>query len=166
MRNDIRRYTSMKSNAQGHIFEQSIERACTIYRDRNIAHIIKVPEPFRVMKKLQNGIFQGRFTARAEPDFQGTLSSGQSIVFEAKHTMQDKMLQSVLTDVQIHSLLTHESLGAKAGVCISIQDEFFFIPIRIWANMKELYGRKYIRADDIQEYKVKFNGAVMFLDYI
>ena len=118
------------------------------------------------MKKLQNGIFQGRFTARAEPDFQGTLSSGQSIVFEAKHTMQDKMLQSVLTDVQIQSLLIHESLGAKAGVCISIQDEFFFIPIRIWANMKELYGRKYIRADDIQEYKVKFNGAVMFLDYI
>ena len=50
-------------------------------------------------------------------------------------------------------------------MCISIQDEFFFIPIRIWANMKELYGRKYIRAEDIQEYKVKFNGAVMFLDY-
>ena len=30
MRNDIRRYTSMKSNAQGHIFEQSIE-SCYVF---------------------------------------------------------------------------------------------------------------------------------------
>ena len=166
MNKDIRKYQASKSNAQGHIFEQYIERACTIYRDRNIAHIIKVPEPFRVTKKLQNGIFQGRFIAKAEPDFQGTLSSGQSIVFEAKHTLQDKILQSVLTDMQIKSLLTHESLGARTGVCASIQDEFFFIPVRIWSNMKELYGRKYVRAEDIQNFKVKFNGAVMFLDYV
>ena len=165
-KNDYKVLQGMKSNAQGKLFEQYIERACKIYKDNNIANIIKVPEPFRVVKKMPYGIFQGRFTAKAEPDFYGTLANGQSIVFEAKHTIQEKMKQEVLTDTQINSLLMHEKLGAKAGVCISIQDEFFFIPINIWGNMKKAFGRKYITADDVRKYQVKFNTAVMFLDYI
>ena len=30
--------------------------------------------------------------------------------------------------------------------------------------MKEMYGRQYLKADDIEEYRVKFDGAVHFLD--
>lgn len=29
--------------------------------------------------------------------------------------------------------------------------------------MKEMYGRQYLKPDDIEEYKVKFDGAVHFL---
>ena len=30
--------------------------------------------------------------------------------------------------------------------------------------MKEIYGRQYLKPEDIEEYKVKFDGAVHFLD--
>ena len=30
----------------------------------------------------------------------------------------------------------------------------------------EPFGRKYVTARDLEPYRVKFNGAVMFLDYI
>ena len=29
--------------------------------------------------------------------------------------------------------------------------------------MKEMYGRQYLKPDDIEEYRVKFDGAVHFL---
>jgi hypothetical protein len=32
--------------------------------------------------------------------------------------------------------------------------------------MKEMYGRQYLKADDIEEYKVRFDGAVHFLDNV
>lgn len=66
----------------------------------------------------------------------------------------------------IHQLLpcvNEAGVGALCGVCICIQDDFFFIPWNVWRDMKEMYGRQYLKPDDIEEYKVKFDGAVHFL---
>lgn len=154
------------NNAQGHLFENAIEAACNTYRDTGRAEINKTPEPFRVLSKSYNGIFTGRFTAHAQPDFQGTLVDGRSIVFEAKTTSCSRMKRDVLTTEQQNSLERHTNLGAVAAVCICIGDKFFFIPWTIWRDMKEHYGRKYITADDVEEYRVKFNGTVLFLDRV
>lgn len=153
------------NNAQGHCFEEYIKAACIYYRDKDRAEIEKIPEPFRVMKKHQNGSFTGRFTALAQPDFQGTLKGGHSIVFEAKYTTTDRMRRNVLTDKQMEVLEHHLKLGAVTGVCVGIQDNFFFIPWTIWRDMKKHFGRQYIKAEDVEKYKVRFNGAVMFLDH-
>lgn len=84
---DLKRsFQSLKNNAQGHFFEQQIERACNYYMETGIANIHKTPEPFRVIKKLPAGRFQGQFLKKAEPDFKGVLSNGQAIVFECKFT--------------------------------------------------------------------------------
>jgi len=32
--------------------------------------------------------------------------------------------------------------------------------------MKERFGRKYVTKADLEPYRVRFTGAVMFLDYI
>lgn len=152
------------NNAQGHLFENAIEAACNTYRDTGRAEISKTPEPFRVLSKSYNGIFTGRFTAHAQPDFQGTLSDGRSIVFEAKTTTCDRMKRDVLTKEQQEALERHMNLGAVAAVCICIEDKFFFVPWTVWRDMKEHYGRKYITANDVERYQVKFNGAVLFLD--
>ncbi|EHL18505.1 hypothetical protein HMPREF9630_00230 [Peptoanaerobacter stomatis] len=154
-----------KSNAQGRHFEDYIEKACNIYREKGIANIKKVPEPFRVTKLYPNGTFTGRFIAKAEPDFKGTLKNGRSIVFEAKMTSKDRIMQNVLTDAQARALENHSILGAYTGVCVNIQDSYYFIPYGIWANMKEIYGRKYLTRTDIEVYEVDFNCAVMFLNY-
>ena len=158
-------YQNKVNNAQGHFFEGAIKAACALYSERERADVDKTPEPFRVMEKRRDGIFKGRFTARAQPDFQGTLAGGRSIVFEAKYTTTDRMKRDVLTKEQQDALERHAARGALAAVCAGIGDKFFFVPWQMWRDMKQLYGRKYVTAADLEPLRVRFNGAVLFLDY-
>lgn len=158
-------YRNRLNNAQGQHFENEILAGCKMYERYEIACIDKTPEPFKVTKKNhKTGEFSGRFSKHAQPDFQGTLHGGRSIMFEAKRTIQDKITRNILTDTQMDVLETHNRLGALCGVCVCIKDDFFFIPWNIWRDMKEIYGRQYLKPEDIGEYKVKFDGAVHFLD--
>lgn len=158
-------YRNRLNNAQGQHFEREILAGCKMYERYEIACIDKTPEPFKVTKKNhKTGEFSGRFSKHAQPDFQGTLHGGRSIMFEAKRTIQDKITRNILTDTQMDVLETHNRLGALCGVCVCIKDDFFFIPWNIWRDMKEIYGRQYLKPEDIGEYKVKFDGAVHFLD--
>ena len=160
-------YKNKQNNAQGQHFEREILAGCRMYKQKGIATIDKTPEPFRVTSKNhRTGEFTGRFSTHAQPDFQGTLYGGRSIMFEAKRTGKDRITRNVLTDTQMDVLEKHNRLGALCGVCISIQDDFFFIPWNVWRDMKEMYGRQYLKADDIEEYKVRFDGAVHFLQNI
>lgn len=160
-------YRNRLNNAQGQHFEREILAGCGMYAKHGIAVIDKTPEPFKVTKKNhKTGEFTGRFGKHAQPDFQGTLKGGRSIVFEAKRTIQDRITRNVLTDTQMDVLEEHNRMGALCGVCICIQDDFFFIPWNVWRDMKEMYGRQYLKAEDIEEYKVRFDGAVHFLQNI
>lgn len=156
-------YKNRLNNAQGQHFEREILAGCRMYAHHKIAMIDKTPEPFRVTTKSRAGIFTGRFSVPAQPDFQGTLYGGRSIMFEAKRTSKDRITRNVLTDTQMEILEKHSRLGALCGVCVSIQDDFFFIPWNVWRDMKELYGRQYVTTADIEKYRVKFDGAVYFL---
>ncbi len=157
-------YKNRVNNAQGRHFEREILAGCRIYEQYGIAVIDKTPEPFRVTSKnRKTGEFTGRFGSHAQPDFQGTLYTGRSIVFEAKWTGKDRIARNVLTATQMEVLEKHRSLGALCGVCICIRDEFFFVPWDVWRDMKDIYGRQYLKAEDIKQYKVKFDGAVHFL---
>lgn len=160
------KYRNRVNNAQGQCFEREILAGCRMYEQHKIAVIDKTPEPFRVTKKHQNGLFTGRFNTPAQPDFQGTLKGGQSIVFEAKKTSKDRITRNVLTDTQMEVLEKHNRLGALCGVCVGIQDSFFFIPWNVWRDMKEMYGRQYLKPEDIEEYRVRFDGAVHFLQNV
>lgn len=159
-------YRNKVSAAQGQHFELEILAACNYYRHKGVAVIDKTPEPFRVTKKGANGVFTGRFTKAAQPDFQGTLINGTSIVFEAKMTSKDRINRDVLTEEQMNTLEAHQNLSAKCYVCACIQNQCFMIPWEIWRDMKTHYGRKYIKAEDVEEYKVKYDGKVHFLQRI
>lgn len=159
-------YQNRQNNARGQHFEREILAGCRMYQQHGMAAVDKTPEPFRVSEKGRDGIFTGRFSTPAQPDFQGTLYGGRSIVFEAKRTGRDRINRNVLTDTQMDVLEKHSRLGALCGVCVNIQDDFFFIPWNVWRDMKEMYGRQYLKAGDIAEYRVKFDGAVYFLQNI
>jgi recombination protein U len=163
---DRKQWQNAVNNAQGHFFEDYIKAACIAYQAQERAEIKKTPEPFRVTAKHQNGTFTGRFTAPAQPDFQGTLAGGRSIVFEAKYTTTDRLKRAVLTAEQMDALEYHHGLGAVAGICAGIKDLFYFIPWAVWRDMKRIFGRQYITAAEAEPYRVRFTGAVMFLDYI
>lgn len=158
------RYQNAVNNAQGHFFEDYIKAACALYSRQGRAEIDKTPEPFRVLEKLKDGIFKGRFTAPAQPDFQGTITGGRSIVFEAKYTTTDRLKFDVLTDEQQDALERHHRRGAISAVCAGIKNDFFFVPWVIWRDMKQYFGRKYVTAANLEPFRVRFNGAVLFLD--
>ena len=155
-----------QNRAAGALFEQMIDAACRYYRQAGIAEIEKTPE---AMKPLghQNG--KGQFLAcyvkKAQPDFKGTLKGGCSIVFEAKITSADKIQQSVVLDQQADALERHRKLGARCFILVSFDFQTFFcIPWEVWQDMKQIYGRKYLRPADIPEYEVKlYRGMLDFL---
>ena len=162
-----KQYRAAMSNGRGRIHEQMIEGACRVYAGEGRAYILKVPEPFRVITKNRGrGIATVQFTAHAQPDFVGILKGGESIAFEAKHTDSGKLLQRVVTATQAAALQRFHDLGGAAAVCAGIGDECFMIPWEIFSHMKEVFGRQYVTAADIAEYKVKFDGVIWFLDYV
>lgn len=152
------------NNAQGHSFENYIIGACKRYDDLGVARIAKVPEPFRTLRKYRDGRAEVRFTGNAEPDFVGCQNGGTLIAFEAKRTLTNKLMQNVVTDYQWAALERYAQLGGTAGVCAGIGDETFWLEWEIWKNMKQIYGRKYIMAADVQPFKVVFDGSILFLD--
>lgn len=159
-------WQNMTNNARGHMFENYIKGACAFYRDNGVAVIEQTPEPFRTTSTNRDGSFTGRFIANAQPDFKGTLQGGRAICFEAKYTSTNKMAKGVVTLEQEKTLEAHYSMGAIAGVCICIKDIFAFIPWAIWREMKGIYGRQYLTAADVEDYRIEFNGHALFLNFI
>lgn len=161
-----RSWQAMANNARGHFLEGYIKGACGYYKQFGFAEVDQTPEPFRTTNTNRDGTFTGRFTSNAQPDFKGTLKGGRAIVFEAKYTSTDKIQKSVLTAAQEESLRNHWQMGAISGVCVGLKDIFAFIPWEVWEIMKERYGRKYMTAEDLEPYRIKFNGHALFLDFI
>jgi penicillin-binding protein-related factor A (putative recombinase) len=165
-KNPMNQIRGRVNNAQGYIFENEIKKACQIYSQQGRAEIDKTPEPFRVLKKRPDGKFTGCFTALAQPDFQGTLASGKSIVFETKYTTADRIERGVLTQNQMETLEAHHTMGAAAFVVFGIGSSFFTMPWVYWRDMKQYYGRQYVMPEDLAKWQVKYMGAVMFLDFL
>lgn len=161
-----RQLRGKKSKAAGGYFENMISRACTYYRDKNIAYIEKTPEPMKVLKPMpkQPGRFIACFVKAAQPDYKGTIQGGRAIVFEAKHTEGSKIDRSRLTAEQMRCLEKHSKLGAHAFVIVSFGlRRFFRIPWPVWRDMKKLYGRQYLKLDELSEYEIPVQGGVIRL---
>lgn len=164
--------TSRINNAQGRLMEDMILGACRDYERRGIARIIKVPEPFRVMRNTDRGqgIATVRFTGRAEPDFVGCLAGGRMVAFESKYTKADCIRQRVVTDAQAEALKRYTMLGASTYVCCGIGTGFdlayFMIPWAVWQYMDITYGHKYMTRENARMYRVKADAVIHFLDNI
>ena len=77
-------------------------------------------------------------------------------MFEAKHTDSDRMRQGVVTDTQWESLDLYEKFGAHCYVMVSMGlRNFYRVPWDVWKRMKELYGRKYMKEEDLKPYQLQ-----------
>ncbi|EGW40673.1 Holliday junction resolvase RecU [Desulfosporosinus sp. OT] len=156
----------MRSKVIGDLFEDMISGACDYYYEKNLAHIEKTPEPMKVLKSIprQPGKFIAHFEKAAQPDYKGTLKGGRAIVFEAKHTDHDQIERSRLTQKQLDGLEKHHKLGAMAFVVVSFGfQRFYRIPWTAWRDMKDLYGRRYLKLDELDSYRVPAHGSVIKL---
>lgn len=162
--NDKAAIIGRRSKAEGAFWEETIEKACAYYSAAGLAEIQKTPEPMRPIRSLGNGKFIAHFSKMAQPDYKGTLKGGRAIVFEAKHTDKDRMLQSVISSEQEKELNKHLALGAECRVLVSFDfKRYFFIPWEVFRDMKARYGRKYIKPNDIPEYEIRYCGVLLFL---
>ena len=96
---------------------------CDHYKKKGLAIVEKTPEPFSVKKKMTNGAFIGQFhkSKKAQPDFQGTLAGGRSIIFEAKTTQEDRIKQSVVSTAQSDYLRMHTELELVQGCACKLE---------------------------------------------
>ena len=165
--NEAQRYKAVmagrRSRVAGEHWENMIEAACQHYRLKEIAEITKTPEPMKPLSRPNSkGQFTACYTKQAQPDYKGTLKGGRAVVFEAKHTDSDRLLQSAVTEDQEKRLNWHMALGAECFVMVSFGfREFFKVPWATFRAMKEHYGRKYITPEDVREYKVRYIGGVL-----
>ena len=149
----------------GESFESLIAASLEWYADKGVACIEKTPEPMKVLSKPdKKGRFLACFIKAAQPDFKGTLKGGRSVAFEAKKTVRDRIEYKAVTDEQNDRLEMHHQLGAAAFVLVSfgLQD-FFRIPWEVWRDMKAIYGRKYIKQQECEPYRVRYISGVLKL---
>lgn len=154
-----------ESSARGRAFEGLLMRGCNYYRQKEVAIINKVNEPYIVTKKTTGNKFSGRFTGRAEPDFKGVLYGGRAVAFEAKSTKKSRIQRSALTDTQMEWLREQKKFGALTFVAVNIQEKFYTVPFDLWDNMKLFYDKKFLMHDDIADYEVIYDGSVRFLEF-
>lgn len=162
---DITARRNRKSNDRGRIFENLLMKGCQYYKERGIAVINKVYEPYICLKNLQSGRFIGQHMDKAEPDFKGVLATGRAVAFEAKSTQKSRIQRNAVTPTQLEWLSEQDRMGALVFVAVNIKERFFRVPFEKWDNMQSCYGKKFLMPDDIEEYEVIFDGSVRFLEY-
>lgn len=151
-----------RNKYNGKLFEDIITAACHHYLSKGVALIIKTPEPMQPIRDLGQGKFIAHYEKHAQPDYKGVLMGGKTVIFEAKHTESDRLLQTAVTEPQTVSFNYHEQFGAECFVLVSFGfREFFKVPWATFKAMKENYGRKYIKPSDLGEFKIRFDGAVL-----
>lgn len=157
------------SDKSGQYFEGMITASLNWYRDMGVAYIEKTPEPMKPLRAPnRQGQFLACFTKQGQPDFKGTLTGGRSVVFEAKHTDDDKIEYGRLTHEQIEALSQHHKLGAAAFVLVSIKlENFYRIPWTTWRDMKQIYGRKHIKQAELEPFRLQYiSGVIKMLEGI
>lgn len=161
-----RQITGRRSKAAGDTFERWLSDACEYYRERDIAHIEKTPEPFHITGKDKNGTVRGYYEKKGQPDYKGILCDGTGIMFEAKHTDQNRILQDVVSDTQWENLDIYEKYGAHCYVMVSIGlQRFYRVPWDIWKRMKNLFGHKYMNEKELEPYRLKERSCtILFLE--
>lgn len=167
---DLKRQTAgRRSNAAGSLFEGMLNASCRYYREKGVAIVEKTPEPMRPIKPYgdrRGGQYIACFEKQAQPDYKGVLCDGRAVIFEAKHTDSDRITEAVITDTQRRNLDDFQKMGAQCFVMVSMGfRDFFRVPWGIFGNMKSRYGRKYMKLEELEPFKLKqYGGTLLILE--
>lgn len=165
--NPVRQLQGMKNRAEGKAFEERLDATFAYYAKTGYALIDKTPEPFKIIKRLEDTRFVGCFQKKAQPDYKGIIKGGRTVIFEAKYTSTDRITQDRVNDAQAAYLTQAEALGARCYVICGFRSRRVFkLPWNIWRDMKAHFGRKYITENELQTYKVaeSWNDLLLVLD--
>lgn len=154
------------NKAMGKRFEQRLDAAFAYYESCGLAIIEKTPEPIRAYKDLKDGRFLAVYVKKAQPDYKGVIKGGRAVMIEAKYTLTDRLTQDRVTPGQAEYMTKNEALGARCYVVVGfVSGGVYRVPWAVWNSMKEHFDRKYVKEQDLQNYKVQTapNGALLVL---
>ena len=156
-----------KNRQEGTSFEDILDRTFAYYSARGFALIDKTPEPMKVIRSMGQGRFLACYTKSAQPDYKGTIKGGRTVIFEAKFTEHDRLLQDAVSDEQAEYMETEDRLGARCYVvCGFSTGNVYRVPWGVWCNMKRIYGHRYVTEEEIKQYQVSksWNDVLLILD--
>lgn len=163
-------YRGKRSLNMGNEMEAMIKIAYGKYADEMFADISKSEEPMRISEKISERKYICLKTQQDEPGYKGMLYNGHAVAFEVRHTISDRVERRMILPHQENYMDRCYKMNAIAFILVSLNMERFFrIPWWVWKDMKALYGRKYLKADDIKEFEmsISFIGAkpaLLFLE--
>ena len=85
-------------------------------------------------------------------DVKGLGLDPANLVYDEKETLLAQLAEQIVKDPT-----------AVSDELIDSLKKFYRIPWEVFRDMKDHYGRKYIKPEDIEEYEVKFFGYLRFL---
>lgn len=165
--NDVQKYKRQIAGARareaGALFERQIAGSLDWHQDRGLMKADKTPEPMKPIRPMgKNGQFLACYEKRAQVDFSGTMYGGRAIRFEAKQTDSDRFERKRLTDEQMDDLREHQKLGALCFVLLCFGfDHFYRVPWQVWEDMKSIYGRLYVKEDDVLRFRIPYTSGVI-----
>lgn len=151
-----RKFQGARNRKAGEIFEAMLESSLDWYRQQGLMDVKKTPEPMKPIRSSgKPGQFLAHFVKPAQVDFSGTLAGGRAIRFEAKQTDTDRFTRDRLTPEQLGDLARHHSLGAYCCVMICFGfDHAYRIPWVVWNDMKAVFGRQYVKEEDVKMFRI------------
>lgn len=156
-----------KNRAEGKAFEDILDKTFAYYSSKGYALIDKTPEPFKIIKRMENTRFIGCFLKRAQPDYKGTIKGGRTVIFEAKYTSSDRITQDRVSDAQWAYMDQASELGARCFVIVGFKNGGVYrIPWPVWSDMKKKFGHKYVTEKEVQPYRISrsWNDLLLVLD--
>lgn len=141
----------LKNKASGENCEKRLDAVFSRLAADGVCNIQKTPEPMRVVGRgARSGTFNAVYTQQAQPDYQGTMRGGRSVVLEAKFTSTEKIALSRISDEQAKQLDIHLQLGALCGVICCFSGQFAFITWQDWKTIPARCGHRHLTAADAQ----------------
>ena len=156
-----------RSRAKGKAFEEMLDKTFAYYSKTGAAQIEKTPEPMKVLRSAGNGRFLACYTKAAQPDYKGTIKGGRTVMFEAKFTESDRLLQDAVNEDQTAYMSAAEALGARCYIlCGFSTGNVYRVPFGVWNNMKRIYGHKYVTEAEITQYQIQksWNDTLLILN--
>lgn len=143
---------------KGMYLENLINRTINYYLNNKIASIEKRNAPFKIIKKMDNGLFIGKLLAKSTVDYTGIYDK-YHIEFEAKQTNENNFDLHQIKNHQFHFLNQTRNYGCLCFFIINFfdLDEIYLVNIDSLKSWIKINKKKKINNNELRQisYKLK-----------
>lgn len=153
---------------RGSVLEEMINLSNTMYRDKGLGMIQKIPTPITPIHidKENRHITLAYFDQKSTVDYIGAVQ-GIPVCFDAKECRTDQL---PLRNIHAHQIQFMEDFERQQGVAFLIvyftkRDALYYLPYRTmmeFVNRAESGGVKHIKLEELDErYRIRSAGGIM-----